>query len=407
MKILIADHLHESAKETLEDIGHEVIVQPDCTTEKLHEYLSEVEALVVRSTKVTRESIQAGASLELIIRAGAGVDTIDVEAASRQGIYVCNVPGKNAVAVAELTFALLLAIDRRVAEGAADLRNGVWNKKLYSRADGVLGKTIGIVGLGDIGLSVAERAKAFGMNIGGQRKQGRSETVEQRIRQIGIRLVDTLEELVSQSDILTFHLPSNSETESLINRELLSKCRQGAILLNTSRGDIVDEKALLEAISERGLRVGLDVFRNEPASSENKFDSVLAQHPSVTGSHHIGASTTQASKAIAQGVVDAITSFEHGDPKNCVNQAPSGVGTSQVRVRHLDKVGVLAAVLSTLRAAELNVQYMDNKVFAGKKAAVSTIEIIGEMPEDLYAQLVSLENVLGVSLIDNRKVGRS
>mgnify|MGYP001338441389 FL=1 len=272
MKILIADHLHESAKETLEDIGHEVIVQPDCTTEKLHEYLSEVEALVVRSTKVTRESIQAGASLELIIRAGAGVDTIDVEAASRQGIYVCNVPGKNAVAVAELTFALLLAIDRRVADGAADLRNGVWNKKLYSRADGVLGKTIGIVGLGDIGLSVAERAKAFGMNIVGQRKQGRSETVEQRIRQIGIRLVDTLEELVSQSDILTFHLPSNSETESLINRELLSKCRQGAILLNTSRGDIVDEKALLEAISERGLRVGLDVFRNEPASSENKLE---------------------------------------------------------------------------------------------------------------------------------------
>jgi len=404
MKILIADTLHETAHQTLEDIGHEVIVQSTCTSENLHQHLQGIEVLVVRSTKVTQKSIEAANSLELIIRAGAGVDTIDVEAASNQGIYVCNVPGKNAVAVAELTFALLLAIDRHIAEGVEDLRNGVWNKKLYSQADGILGKTIGIVGLGEIGLCVAERARAFGMTVLGQRKQGRNESVEQRIRQIGIRLVDTLPELISKSDIISLHVPHTNETDSLIDKELLSHCKEGAILINTSRGEVVNEKALLDAIQTQGLRAGLDVFRNEPGSSGERFDSELANHTGVVGSHHIGASTTQASAAIANGVVQSIASFEQGVPNNCVNESPAGDGTSQVRVRHLDKVGVLASVLAMLRAADLNVQYMNNKVFSGKKAAVSTIEVVGEIPTDLYKQLISLDNVLGVSLLDKRNL---
>ncbi|MEG3586762.1 MAG: NAD(P)-dependent oxidoreductase [Actinomycetota bacterium] len=404
MKILIADTLHETAHQTLEDIGHEVIVQPTCTSENLHQHLQGIEILVVRSTKVTKKSIEAANSLELIIRAGAGVDTIDVEAASSQGIYVCNVPGKNAVVVAELTFALLLAIDRHIPEGAEDLRNGVWNKKLYSQADGILGKTIGIVGLGEIGLCVAERARAFGMTVLGQRKQGRNESVEQRIRQIGIRLVDTLPELISKSDIISLHVPHTNETDSLIDKELLSHCKEGAILINTSRGEVINEKALLDAIQTQGLRAGLDVFRNEPGSSGEKFDSELANHTGVVGSHHIGASTTQASAAIANGVVQSIASFEQGVPNNCVNESPAGDGTSQVRIRHLDKVGVLASVLAMLRAVDLNVQYMNNKVFSGKKAAVSTIEVVGEIPTDLYEQLISLDNVLGVSLLDKRNL---
>ncbi|HJM27968.1 MAG: NAD(P)-dependent oxidoreductase [Acidimicrobiales bacterium] len=405
MKILIADNLHESAKQSLEDVGHEVEVGTKCTSDNLHEFLEGVEVLVVRSTKVNQESIESAESLELIIRAGAGVDAIDVQAASRQGIYVCNVPGKNAVAVAELTFALLLSIDRHIADGVEDLRNGLWNKKLYSQADGILGKTIGIVGLGEIGLCVAERARAFGMTVLGQRKQNRTGKAEQRIRQIGVRLVDTLPELISKSDIVTIHVPYNSETESLINEELLSYFKDEAILINTSRGEVVDERALINAITEKKLRVGTDVFRNEPGAGEKKFDSELARHKSVVGSHHIGASTTQASVAIAQGVFDVISSFEQGNPNNCVNESPSGDGTSQVRVRHLDKVGVLASVLATLRASDLNVQYMNNKVFADKKAAVSTIEVVGEIPTNLYDQLVSLDNVLGVSLLDKRNEG--
>ena len=404
MKILIADKLDSSAKLSLEDIGHEVQENYAVTSEDLEQHIQGVEVLVVRSTRVTDDVLRAADRLSLIVRAGAGVDNIDVVAASDLGIYVCNVPGRNAAAVAELTFALLLAIDRHVVEGASDLRKGTWNKKEYSIADGLMGKTIGIIGLGGVGLSVAERAKAFGLRVIGLRKSGRSPETEQRIRQIGIRLNDTVEELVTNSDIVSVHVPFNEKTIGLVDEELLRSFKDKAILLNTSRGEIIDESALIQAMNERGIRAGLDVFWDEPASGESTIISTLASHPSVVGSHHIGASTMQASKAIASGVIDAIAGFESGNPLNCVNEAPSGEGTSQVRVRHLDRVGVLASVLSALRAADLNVQYMDNRLFNGKKAAVASIEVVGAVPIGLYDELVSLEHVLGVSLLDKRAV---
>ena len=404
MKILIADKLDPSAKLALEDIGHEVQETHSANSDDLDQHIQGIEVLVVRSTRVTADALKAADQLSLIVRAGAGVDNIDVIAASDLGIHVCNVPGKNAAAVAELTFALLLAIDRHVVGGASDLRKGTWNKREYSIADGLMGKTIGIIGLGGVGLSVAERAKAFGLRVMGQRRSGRSPETEQRIRQIGIRLTDTLEELVTHSDVVSIHVPFNEQTVKLVDEDLLRSFKDGAILINTSRGEIIDEPALIQAMNERGIRAGLDVFCDEPASGEITITSALASHPSVVGSHHIGASTMQASRAIASGVIDSIAGFESGNPLNCVNEAPSGEGTSQVRVRHLDRVGVLASVLSTLRAADLNVQYMDNRVFSGKKAAVASIEVVGAVPMGLYDELVSLEHVLGVSLLDKRAV---
>ena len=404
MKILIADQLDPSAKLALEDIGHEVQEIHSVNSDDLDQHIQGIEVLVVRSTRVTADALKAADQLSLIVRAGAGVDNIDVIAASDLGIHVCNVPGKNAAAVAELTFALLLAIDRHVVGGASDLRKGTWNKREYSIADGLMGKTIGIIGLGGVGLSVAERAKAFGLRVMGQRRSGRSPETEQRIRQIGIRLTDTLEELVTHSDVVSIHVPFNEQTVRLVDEDLLRSFKDEAILINTSRGEIIDEPALIRAMNERGIRAGLDVFCDEPASGEITITSALASHPSVVGSHHIGASTMQASRAIASGVIDSIAGFESGNPLNCVNEAPSGEGTSQVRVRHLDRVGVLASVLSTLRAADLNVQYMDNRVFSGKKAAVASIEVVGAVPMGLYDELVSLEHVLGVSLLDKRAV---
>ena len=404
MRILIADKLDETAKRALEEIGHEVQESPDFSSDDLPHYIQGTEVLVVRSTRVTAETLRSADRLTLIVRAGAGVDTIDVEAASELGIHVCNIPGKNAAAVAELTFALVLGIDRRIVDGATDLRQGVWNKKDYSTADGIMGKTIGIIGLGRIGLSVAERAKAFGLSVVGQRKSGRSAEVEQRIRQIGIRLTDSLEELVSQSDIVSVHVPYSDETDCLVNNDLLAFFKDEAILINTSRGEIIDESALIQAMEGRGIRAGLDVFCDEPGSGEKVINSEIARHPSVVGSHHIGASTAQASKAMADGVVEAISSFETGSPLHCVNEAPSGEGTSQVRVRHLDRVGVLASVLSTLQSADLNVQYMDNRVFSGQKAAVASIEVVGPVPMGLYEELIALDHVLGVSLLDKRAV---
>jgi len=404
MRILIADKLDESAKLALEEIGHEVQENPNLGPDDLPHAIQGVEVLVVRSTTVTSETLRVADRLTLVVRAGAGVDTIDVDAASELGVHVCNVPGKNAAAVAEITFALLLALDRHIVDGATDLREGHWNKQQYSIADGVMGKTIGIIGLGDVGLSVAERAKAFGLRVLGLRKANRSPNIEQRIRQIGIKLTDSLEELVEQSDIVSFHVPYNEETAGMIDTDLLKRFQDGTILINTSRGEIIDEVALIQAMESKGIRAGLDVFCDEPSSGEKTITSEIASHPSVIGSHHIGASTKQASKAIAEGVVEAIRSFESGSPLHCVNEAPSGEGTSQVRVRHLDRVGVLASVLATLRAAELNVQHMDNRVFDGKKAAVASIEVDGPMPTDIYEELMAIDDVLGVSLLDKRTV---
>ena len=400
MNVLLADAIDPAAVAALEAQGHTVSVQPDLTADTLAANIAGAEVLVVRSTKVIADVIAAGSQLALIVRAGAGVDNIDVEAASAAGVHVCNVPGRNAIAVAELAMGLLLAIDRHIAAATADLRNGVWNKKGYSKADGIFGQTVGIIGLGDIGLRFAERARAFGMTVVAQRKPGRSAAVEQQIRQIGIRLVDTVDDVVESSDVVSIHVPSNASTKGLMGAELLAKLRDGGVLLNTSRGDVVDEEALLEAMNSRGVRAGLDVFCGEPGAGDSEFASPIAQHRSVVGTHHIGASTNQASSSVADGVVETIQAFATGEPSNCVNLAPQGLGTHTVTVRHLDRVGVLASVFATMRSAGLNVANMQNRIFAGRTAAVASIEVTGDVPTELEAQLLELDNVLGVAVVE-------
>jgi D-3-phosphoglycerate dehydrogenase len=362
------------------------------------------EALVVRSTKVTAATIEAADALELVVRAGAGTNTIDVEAASQVGIYVTNVPGRNAIAVAELTMGLLLAIDRRIADNVADLRDGSWNKTVYSEADGLFGKVIGIVGLGEIGFAVAERAAAFGLEVRAIRKD-RDEAAEERIRAIGIEVVDSLDELVATSDIVSVHVPATAETESMFDAELLGRMKEGAILLNTSRGDIVDEAALLDAIETRGLRAGLDVYPGEPGSGATAWSSKLAQHPNVVGTHHIGASTAQAQKAVADGVVEIVDAFVRGEILNCVNLAPTRLGTHTLHVRHFDRVGVLAGVFDILRRRDLNVEQMENRVFQGRNAAVATIDVVGDVGPDLLAALGSLDDVIHVSAVPTERGG--
>jgi D-3-phosphoglycerate dehydrogenase / 2-oxoglutarate reductase len=405
MRVLFADVIDPSTAEALADLGHEVVSDPKLSAGDLPGRIPGFEALVVRSTKVTAATIEAADALELIVRAGAGTNTIDVDAASEVGIYVTNVPGRNAVAVAELTMGLLLAIDRRIADNVADLRAGSWNKTAYSRADGLFGKVMGIVGLGEIGFAVAERAAAFGLLVRAIRKD-RDEASEERIRTLGIELVDSLKDLVATSDIVTIHVPATSETESMIDSRLLGGMKEGAILLNTSRGDIVDEAALLDAIETRGLRAGLDVYPDEPGSGATEWSSKLAQHPNVVGTHHIGASTAQAQKAVADGVVEIIDAFVHGEILNCVNLAPTRLGTHTLHVRHLDRVGVLAGVFDILRRRDLNVEQMENRVFEGRNAAVATIDVVGDVGPDLIGTLEGLDDVIHVSAVPTERGGR-
>lgn len=173
--------------------------------------------------------------------------------------------------------------------------------------------------------------------------------------------------------------------------------KPGAVLLNTSRGELVDEDALLEALEERDLRAGLDVYADEPGSGQAEWTSRLAQHPRVVGTHHIGASTQQAQDAIADGVVEIVDAFVRGEPPHCVNLTPSRIGTATLTVRHLDRVGVLARVLDLLSRHGLNVEQMQNRVFRGGEAAVATMDVAGATTDDLLAELAALPDVLGVS----------
>jgi D-3-phosphoglycerate dehydrogenase len=318
VKVLIADKFPAGHRRRLGKGGHECTFRPDLGADDLTVALGESEALVVRSTRVTESTLRAGERLELVIRAGAGTNTIDTESASALGISVCNVPGRNAVAVAELTLGLLIALDRRIADNVADLRAGRWDKKRYSEARGLMGARLGIVGLGSIGMAVAERAHAFGLRIGVLAKR-RAPTIEARLEALGITCAPSIEMLAAESDILSFHLPAIPESKGLLGEKLLRHVRHGAIILNTSRGDLVDEAALLAAIEEKDLRVGFDVYRNEPASGRAEFESPLARHPNVYGTHHIGASTEQAQAAVADGVVEILDAFARGEVRNRVN----------------------------------------------------------------------------------------
>lgn len=398
MHVLLADAIDDFAAKALREVGFTVAVEPTLTADDLPVRLEHFDALVVRSTKVGSDAVAASPKLSLIVRAGAGVENIDVDAASSRGVHVCNVPARNAVAVAELTMGLLLATDRHVAQATADLREGRWNKTTYSDAKGLMGRTIGIVGLGEIGLCVAERAKAFGLVIIGLRRPGRQPEVEARIRSIGVRLVDTLEELVAMSDIVSLHVPASDRTAPLVDSGLLALFRDEAILLNTSRGDVVDEGALIAAMNNKNIRAGLDVFCDEPSTGNSEFHSKLAKHPNVIGTHHVGASTRQAQLSVAVGVVDTLEAFRSGAPINCCNILDRGLGVATLSIRHFDRVGVLASVFSVLRGAGVNVQHMENRMFEGGTTAVASMDVSAGLTPDIHAALLALPDVLGISL---------
>jgi len=398
MKILFADAVDAARVAALEAAGHECRLDASLAADTLPDAIGDAEAVVVRSTKVTAEAIAAATDLSLIVRAGAGTDNIEKAAASEAGVYVCNVPGRNAIAVAELTMGLLLAIDRHIADGAADLRRGLWDKKRYTAADGLAGKTMAILGLGDIGLAVAERAKAFDLTVVAERKAGRSEAALARIRSVGVRLVETRTELLAGADIVSIHVPKAAETTHLVNDAFIDALPDRCIVLNTSRGDVVDEAALARGLDQRGMRAGLDVYADEPTNASGSFDSKIASHPSVVGSHHIGASTTQAQESVADGMIEVIEAYVAGDVINCVNMASNRSDAVSLSIRHLDRVGVLARILNALSTNGHNVEQMENRLFAGGGAAVATINIDGAFSPTTKQAIEDIDEVIAVSI---------
>jgi D-3-phosphoglycerate dehydrogenase / 2-oxoglutarate reductase len=381
MKVLVADKFEQSGLDALKAAGCDVFFQPDASGEALVAAIAQSQApvLVVRSTQVTDAMMDAGA-LSLIVRAGAGVNTIDVAGASKRGIYVSNCPGRNSVAVAELTMGLILALDRRLADNVAELRAGKWNKKEYSKARGLMGQTLGLLGFGHIGREVAKRARAFGMPVLVWSRRFRADAAARAAAEeaFGITVVDSPEALMANADIVSVHVALTTETRGFVGADLLKHAKAGAYIINTARAEVMDYRALAEAVTAKGLRVGLDVFDNEPATATAAFADALASHPSVYGTHHIGASTDQAQDAIALETVRIICTYkETGKVPNVVNLAKLTPATHMLVVRHRDKPGVLAHVFEYLRIAHLNVQETENIIFDGAHAAVARINLDG------------------------------
>lgn len=384
MKILVADRFSEKHLEAFGQLGLEVQYLPQLSADDLPSRLAGVNVLVVRSTEVTAKAIETADALTLIVRAGAGVNTIDRTAASQRGIFVANCPGKNAIAVAELVFALVLAIDRRIPEQVQELRQGIWNKKEYGKADGLHGRTFGIVGLGSIGTEVARRARAFGMPVIAWSRS----LDEARARELGVERAPSPFEVAEQADVVSLHVALTPQTRELASDGFFTAMRPGAIFINTARGEIVNAEALARAVREKGLRVGLDVHAGEPDTGTGTLRSPLFDLPGVYGTHHVGASTRQAENAIADEAVRIVRAFlERGEVPNCVNLCRRSPARWQLVVRHFDRVGVLANVLSALRRHQINVEEVQNQIFDGARAACCTIRLGSEPPAECLEEI--------------------
>ncbi|HYO16895.1 MAG TPA: 3-phosphoglycerate dehydrogenase family protein [Thermoanaerobaculia bacterium] len=400
MKVLIADKFEASGVEGLRAAGCEVVHEPDLKDEALARAIAATQAdvLVVRSTRVTEAMLEAG-RLSLVVRAGAGYNTIDVAAASRRGIYVSNCPGKNSIAVAELTMALILALDRRVADNVAELRAGRWNKKEYSKARGLYGRTLGLLGAGNIAREVIRRGVAFGLDVilwsrrfdGEDRPLSREEAAELGLEPtVPVALAPSPAEVAARCDILSVHLALSPATRGLIDAALLARLKPGALVINTSRGEMVDPEALAAAVREKGLRVGLDVYAAEPSAATGEMSDPIIHLPGVYGTHHIGASTEQAQEAIAAETVRIVRTYlQTGEVPNVVNLSRKTPASHMLVVRHRDRPGVLAHVFEHLREGNLNVQETENIVFEGAEAAVARINLDLAPPPALLDEIRS------------------
>ncbi|MDA3947830.1 MAG: phosphoglycerate dehydrogenase, partial [Spirochaeta sp.] len=374
MKVLIADAFPGPQQQALRETGCGVVSEPGLKGDALVSAIAEhtPDILVVRSTKVPEEAIAAHPGLSLIVRAGAGYDTIDVAAASRRSVYVANCPGMNSIAVAELAFGLILSLDRRIPDNTADLRRGVWNKGDYSKADGVYGKTLGIVGLGRIGRELALRAQAFGMEVVAW---SRSLTRE-RGAELGITALDSPLAVAKAADVVSLNVASTPDTRGIADAAFFAALKPGAYFINTSRAETVDETALRRAVTENGVRAAVDVFDGEPAGKDGPVESDLFSLPGVYGTHHIGASTAQAQAAVADEVVRIVERYvSTGSAPNVVNRLQKTPAQYLVSVHHRNRVGVLAAVLQVIKENGINVDVMENVLFEGGEGACANIQI--------------------------------
>jgi D-3-phosphoglycerate dehydrogenase / 2-oxoglutarate reductase len=353
MKIVVADDLPASALELLRaEPGWLVDARSGRPAAVLAGDLADADALLVRSaTKVDAALIAAAPRLRIVARAGTGVDNVDVAAASARGILVVNAPGANSISVAEHACALMLALARSVPAADHAMKGGKWEKKKFLGTE-LRGKTLGVAGLGRIGQEVALRARAFGMRL-----VAHDPFISKEIASgLGVELM-TLDEVCATADYLTLHLPSTPDTRHIFNDERFARCKPGIRLINTARGELIDQAALARAIDQGVVAgAGLDVFETEPPS-----DWSLAQLPQVIATPHIAASTEEAQELVGTETAATVRDFlRDGIVRNAVNFPsiqPEEMQRLQPWIRLADHLGAIASQMGAARIEALGVRY--------------------------------------------------
>ena len=350
-KVLVADKINEKGVEVLEGSA-EVVNNPTITPEELLDTIDQYEGIIVRSrTKVTKEVIEKAKNLKIIARAGVGVDNIDVNAATDNGILVVNAPQSTSITVAEHAMGLMLSLSRKIAIADASVKAGKWEKSRFMGME-LRNKTLGVIGMGRIGSQVVKRSKAFEMDVIVYDPYITEETA----KELGVEIT-TLDDLVQKADVMTIHVPLTPETKGLISKDELAKMKDNAILLNCARGGIIDEADLYEALKERPeLKAGLDVFENEPLEN-----SPLATLDNVVLTPHIAASTKEAQRDAAIIVAKEVKEVINGNtPSNVLNMPLIDSETFQTLKPYFkltEQIGKVLVQTTTPNISELNIIY--------------------------------------------------
>ena len=401
MKIVVADDLPASALELLRAEGWEVDARTGRAADQLAADLANADAIVVRSaTKVTKAIIDAAPQLRAIARAGTGVDNVDVAAASVRGIVVMNAPGANSISVAELALAQILALARHLPGADAAMKQGKWEKKKFLGEE-IREKTLGLAGFGRIGQEVARRAAAFGMRIIAHDPF----ISEQAAADLGVELV-SLDDLFARADYLSLHMPSNANTRKLVNAERLAKAKKGIRIINTARGDLIDEGALADAIESGHVGgAALDVYEKEPTVNQR-----LQMLERVVASPHIAASTREGQELVGLETIAALRDFlKSGVIRNAVNfqsVAPEEFARLQPYVVLAERLGAFVAQMNDKHAQGVGVRYY-GELASGKHDILANSVLVGilrPMLEDTGVTIVNARTVArdrGLELVES------
>jgi len=384
VRVLVTEPLSEPGLELLRR-DFQVDVRPDLAGGELAREIRPYDALVVRSqTRVGADVIEAGENLKVIARAGIGLDNVDVEAATRRGVMVVNAPQSNIVSAAEHTLALLLAQARNIPQADADLKAGRWERSRWEGVE-VQGKTLGVVGVGRVGALVAQRAAGFGMRVIAFDPY----VPKDRAKEMGVELMPTLEALLVQSDFVTVHLPRTPDTEGLIGERELALVKEGARIVNTARGGIVDEQALAKAIEDgRVAGAALDVFAREPTT-----DSPLFAFENVVVTPHLGASTTEAQDKAGASVAEMVRLALRGEFVPYAVNVSAGAEVSELVRPFLplaEKLGAIVTGLARGAVRSVECQYLGRVAEADTR--VLTLGIVKGVLSGVVHEPVSFVN---------------